>query len=251
MDAGQLAAGDRQVARLGGAAGQHDRIEVGAQLGGGDVRADVDAGPELRALGPHLGDPPLEVALLHLELGDAVAQQAADAIGPLEHDHGVSGPGELLGGGQPRRARADDRDRLAGLPARHDRRDPALGPGAVDDLDLDLLDRDRVLVDAEHARRLARSGAQAAGELREVVRGVQPLDRLAPPVPVDEVVPVRDQVAERAAVVAERDAAVHAPAGLGPQVVLGERLVDLFPVLQPHRHRPPRRQLAAVLQEPL
>ena len=54
--------------------------------------------------------------------------------------------------------------------------DPALVPGAVDDLDLDLLDRDRVLVDAEHARGLARRRAQPPGELREVVRGVQPLD---------------------------------------------------------------------------
>ena len=133
--------------------------------------------------------------------------------------------------------------------ARRDRLDPALGPGPVDDLDLDLLDGDRVLVDAEHAGRLARRRAQAAGELGEVVGGVQALDGLAPAVAVDEVVPVRDQVAERAAVVAERDAAVHAAAGLGPQVVLGERLVDLLPVLEPHRHRPPRGQLPPVLQE--
>ena len=93
-------------------------------------------------------------------------------------------------------------------------RDPALVPGPVDDLDLDLLDRDRVLVDAEHARGLARRRAQPAGELGEVVGGVQPLDRVVPVVAVDEVVPVGDQVAERAAVVAERDAAVHAAAGL-------------------------------------
>jgi hypothetical protein len=30
----------------------------------------------------------------------------------------------------------------------------------------------------EHARRLARGGAQPPGELREVVGGVQPVDRL-------------------------------------------------------------------------
>ena len=69
-------------------------------------------------------------------------------------------------------------------------------------------------VDAEHARRLARRRAQPAGELREVVRRVQPVDRVPPVVAVDEVVPVGDQVAERAAVVAERDAAVHAAPGL-------------------------------------
>ena len=85
------------------------------QLVGGDVDADVDAGPELGALGPHLVEAPLEVLLLHLELGDAVAQQPADPVGPLEDDDVVAGAGELLGCGQPGRARADDRDPLAGL----------------------------------------------------------------------------------------------------------------------------------------
>ena len=52
--------------------------------------------------------------------------------------------------------------------------DPALVPRAVDDRELDLLDRDRVaLVDLEHARGLARRRAEPAGELREVVRPVQ------------------------------------------------------------------------------
>ena len=60
-------------------------VELGAQLVGGDVDADVDAGAELGALGLHLVEAAVEVALLHLELGDAVAQQAADAVGPLEH----------------------------------------------------------------------------------------------------------------------------------------------------------------------
>ena len=40
---------------------------------------------------------PLEVALLHLELGDAVAQQPADAVGALEHDDVVAGAGAAAG----------------------------------------------------------------------------------------------------------------------------------------------------------
>src|SRR4029450_6931613 len=43
---------------------------------------------------------------------------------------------------------------------------------------------------------------------------VELFDRLAPAVAVDEVVPLRDQIPERAAVVAERDAALHAPCAL-------------------------------------
>ena len=63
--------------------------------------------------------PPVEVALLHLELGDAVAQQAADAVGALEHDDVVAGAGQLLGGGEAGRAGADHGDPLAGLHRRH------------------------------------------------------------------------------------------------------------------------------------
>ena len=66
--------------------------------------------------------------------------------------------GELLRGGQPGRARADDCDLLAGQLVRWQRHHPALVEGVVDDLDLDLLDGDRILVDAEHARSLARRG---------------------------------------------------------------------------------------------
>jgi hypothetical protein len=83
-----------------------------AQVVGGDVDADVDAGAELGALGSHLVEAAVEVALLHLELGDAVAQQPADAVGPLEHHDVVPGAGELLGGGQPGGPGPDDRDRL-------------------------------------------------------------------------------------------------------------------------------------------
>ena len=103
-----------QVAPHGGASGEDDGVVVGAQLVDGDVDADVDAGAELGALGAHLGEPPVQVPLLQLEFGDAVAQQAADPVGPLVDGDGVPGPGELLGGGEPGGAGADDGDPLAG-----------------------------------------------------------------------------------------------------------------------------------------
>jgi hypothetical protein len=66
-----------------------------------DVLAHGGVGAELGALGLHLLEPPVDVALLHLELGDAVAQQAADAVGALEHHDVVPGAGELLGRARP------------------------------------------------------------------------------------------------------------------------------------------------------
>ena len=154
MDAVELAAGDRQVAPGGRAAGQHHRVELGAQLVRGDVDTDVDAGAEFGALGPHLVQAAIQVALFHLELGNAVAQQPADPVGALEDRHLVSGPGQLLCGGQTGWAGPHHGHRLAGVLSRLRRqRDyPAFIEGVVDDLDFDLLDRHRILVDAEHTR---------------------------------------------------------------------------------------------------
>ena len=130
------------------------------------------------------------------------------------------------------RAGADDRHGLARLDLGRLGDDPALVPGPVDDAGLDLLDRDRVAVDPQHARGLARGRAELARELGEVVGRVEPVERGPPLVAVDQVVPVGDQVAERTALMAERDAAVHAPRTLGAQLVLGERVVDLEEVVE-------------------
>ena len=46
-------------------------------------------------------------------------------VGALEHGDRVAGAGQLLRGGQPRRAGADDGDGLAGLPLGHLRRRPS------------------------------------------------------------------------------------------------------------------------------
>ncbi len=101
-------------------------------------------------------------------------------------------------------------------------------------------------------RALARRRAEPAGELGEVVGGVQPLDRLRALAAPHQVVPLRDEVAQRAALVAERDAAVHAPAGLPAQLGRILRLVHLAPVHEPQGDRAPLGQLALLgLEESL
>ena len=64
---------------------------------------------ELGALGAHLLQPAVEEPLLHLELGDPVAEQAAGLVVALVDGDGVAGPGELLGGGQAGGPRTDHR----------------------------------------------------------------------------------------------------------------------------------------------
>ena len=85
-----------------------------------------DAGAEAGALGLHLVEARLEVLLLHLEVGDAVAQQAADAVVALVDGDGVAGARELLGGGEAGGAGADDGDGLAGEALRRVRLHPAV-----------------------------------------------------------------------------------------------------------------------------
>src|SRR5262245_35927923 len=136
------------------------------------------------------------MALFELELGDAVSQESADAVGALEHGHRVPGAIELGRCGKTCRPRADDGDTTPRTRFGRLRGDPALIKRAVDDRHLDGFDRDRIVVDAEDARTFARRRAEPAGELRKVIRRMQAIDRSLPTLSVDEIVPVGDQISE-------------------------------------------------------
>ena len=75
------------------------------------------------------------------------------------------------------------------------------------------------------------AGQIASGEFREVVGGVKPLDGFLPLTAVDQVVPVRNDVAERTTLMAEGNAAVHAARCLRLQLVFRKVLVDFLPVV--------------------
>src|SRR4029453_427987 len=62
-------------------------------------------------------------------------------------------------------------------------------------------------------------------------------------------VPVGDDVPERAALVAERDAAIHAARALRAQRLLGGRFLELAPVLEARLDRLPVNLLALQLEE--
>ena len=124
----------------------------------------------------------------------------------------------------PGRTRADHGDALAGLLRREIGMDPALFPAAVDDLAFDGFDRDRIVVDVERARRFARRRTDASGEFREIVGRVQRFERRLPLIAIDQIVPVRDHVVDRTALMAERNAAIHAARGLLATSAIGQRL---------------------------
>ena len=96
MDAFKGAARDGQVARTGCAGAQDDGIELLEQLLRRIVGADFGVGDELDALGFHLGDArEHDLLLVELHVGDAVHEQAADAVGALEDGDRVAGLVEL------------------------------------------------------------------------------------------------------------------------------------------------------------
>ena len=122
MDALELAARDRQVARHARADRQHDGVELGAQLVAGHVDADVDAAAQLDALVDELLHAPLDDPLLDLEVRHAEAHEPAGGLVALEQDDAVAGAAQLLRGGHAGRPGADDGDAAAGLGRRRLRR---------------------------------------------------------------------------------------------------------------------------------
>jgi hypothetical protein len=242
VDALEFAAFDREIARLGGAGADDDGVEVLQELLGGDVGADVGVALEFDAfVFQQLDAAEDDFLLVELHVGDAIHEEAAGTVGALEDGDGVAGFVELRGGAETGGAGADDGDFLAGADLGRLGEDPAFVPAFVDDLALDVLDRDGRVVDAEHAGAFARGGADAAGELGEVVRLVQTLERFLPEAAIDQIVPLGDEVVDRAAGghaadefagVAERNAAIHAAGALIAEFLLLHVRVKLLPVFR-------------------
>ena len=228
MDAVQIAARHRQVARLLGTTSQQNRVKVFLQLGCGHgflgpvghfgilgPLAHQHAGAHRHAFGLQLRHAPVDVAFVHFEIGDAVAQQAANAVILFKHRHRMADTRQLLRRGQTGGAGANNGYFFAGLLCCRLGVYPAFGPGAVDDGVLNGLDAHRVVIDVQRTRCFAGRGANAAGELGEIIRAVQDLNRSFPIILEHQVVEVRDDVVDRAAAVAKRRAAVHAARALG------------------------------------
>jgi hypothetical protein len=114
VNALELAPWHRQFARLFGPAGEHDRVVLRKELMRVEIDTDMSAVMKHDAFRLHLRDTPVDVMLLHLEIRNAVAQEAA-CLGPALIDVNVmSGAGKLLCTGKTGRAGSDDCYCLAG-----------------------------------------------------------------------------------------------------------------------------------------
>ena len=212
----------------------------------------------LTPFGRHQIDAALDDLLVQLHVGDAVHEQPADAVGAFVDGHLMAGRVQLRGAGQPGRPGPDHRHLLAGALRRGLRHDPAFLEALVDDRRFDVLDRHRRLDDAQRTRAFARRRADAAGKFREVVGLVQPVQRLLPVAAIDQIVPFRDQVVDRAARrhpadqragVAERNAAIHAARALLLQLVVAQVQMKLVPIMDAFQRIAVRRQFTRVFHK--
>ena len=196
--------------------------------------------------------------LVELHVRDAVHQQAARAVLAFEHGDRMPRAIELLRCREPGGPGSHHGDALAGTHLWWIGNHPAFFPAPLDDRRFERLDRDRRITETEHAGALTGRGTDAASEIREVVRAVQALERLAPQAAIDEIIPLGNEVVHRAARgtaahlharVAERHAAVHAARSLLPQVLLLHVMVEFVPVPNAILRRAIDRQLAQILHE--
>src|SRR3974390_2183606 len=245
MDSLEFASGHRQVARLLRPAGQHHSVVLLYKLIRWYIDTDVSVVVKGHALRLHLLDAPIDVNLLHLEVRDAVAQQAAGFRPALIDMHLVPDSRELLRAGEARRPRSDNRHLLACLVFRDLRLEP-LRNGTVGDLAFDGFDGDRIFVDVERTGCLSRRWADATSEFREIVGRVQVASGLFPVVAIDQVVPVGNLVVDGAAggragdtghPVAIGHPAVHAARRLVADFFFRQRQHKLVPMLDALRDR--------------
>ena len=128
------------------------------------------------------------------------------------------------------------------LGSRRKRRGAAYRPLVIGDCALVILDGGRLILKAQVTRGLAGSGAHAARELGQRIGERQALGGIGPHATPHEVVPLGNQVVQRAsraarlakreARLAERHATVHAAAGLRALVLLVQRHGKLAKVLE-------------------
>ena len=196
----RVAARDVQIAGFLGTAAEHDGVIAVQDLSGIHSPTHIHIGAELDAFGLHDLDAALDDGFVQLHVGDAVHQQTAHTVSTLEDGDGMTPDVEVFGHRQARRAAADDGHALAGAGRRRGGMEPALGVARLHDGVFVLPDSDAAAGDvAAGAGGLTQGRADPARELRETVGGAQAAEGQLPFALIDQIVPLGDEVVQRAA----------------------------------------------------
>ena len=248
---------DGQIAGLGRAGTENHGVILAEQPVGGIILADLGFRQKYNSLLFHLFDTPQNQFLVQLHVGDAVHEQAADAVGALENGDQMPGAVALGGGTQTSGTGTDHGHFFPGARMGRFCFDPAFVPSLVNDGAFYVMDRDGRSADAEDAGTFARRRADTTGEVGEIVGLMEAVERFLPQAAIHQIVPFRDQVidgttrshaADERAGVAEGNAAVHAAGALLTELGFLQRLVKFMPVLDAHHGGAIQRQFAKIFQ---
>ncbi len=199
MNALELPTGNRQIARLGRARADDHGIEVMDQLRCRPIHADMNVGDKLDAFSRHEIDAPTNKLFVELHVRDAVHQQTADPVGALVHGNQMAGAIELRCARQPRGPGPDHRNFFSRAFFRRLGANPALQEAVIDDRGFDIFNRHRQFVEPQHAAAFAGRRTNPAGKFRKIVGLVQALQSLFPQAAIYEIVPLGNEIVDRAA----------------------------------------------------
>src|SRR5690606_30462417 len=155
-------AGNAGRTRLRRAAAIEHRVIFLEQFRDRLVHADIDAAMERDAFAFQLRHAAVDMILLDLEVGNAVAHQSAGLAFTLIDVNLVASAAKLLGRSHSRRSGADDGYALAGLHGSRGRLHVTQLPSLIADGLFDALDRHGHIFKIERAGFLAGSRADAA-----------------------------------------------------------------------------------------
>ena len=214
-----------------------------------DRRIGLRVQPEGYAFRFHQADPPFDGRLGQLHVRNAVHQQSAGPVRPLDYGHAVPEPVQQVRRRQAGGSAADDR---APLPCPL-RRNPGSHPAFRET----FFDQVQFVVPVGHsvirqvARFFAQRGAYPSREFREGRRLQQPLQRFLLLSAAQQVVPFRNQVVQRASEVrlAEGHAAVHAAGSLADPFLPRLLRMQVLIVRKAFLHIPERVFLPAVFHK--
>lgn len=190
MDALQVAIGDREVPRNRSTGSNDYCIVLRLELRNLQVFANMDTSHEFDTLGSHEIGPTLNDRFIQLHVRDTVHQQTTDTVCALIDGDQMSSLVELIGSSQPSRPRTNDGYPLSRTDRGWSRDHPTHLKATVNDRTFDTLDTNWIFVDSKDTGAFARSRADTARELGEVVGLNQLVQSVLPLVLEDQFVPL-------------------------------------------------------------
>ena len=242
VDAFRVSSRRFDISRIRCAAGEDNPVKFFEDFRRFDVFSDIASGPELNAFlfqDRHLA---VNDLLLQLHVRDSVAEESSCLVLPLEYCHRMSSPVEKIRGSQSGRTGTDHRNLLARA---HFRRTGFCIPLLVcifNDRVLIALRRHRILVQTAGAGILTECRTYTGCEFREIVCLCKAVVRFLPVAVIDQVIPLRHQIVERASArhphqvhtgLTEGHAARHAARALYLLFLLRQGRIELIEMLNP------------------